>query len=76
MKDKQEENIDEIVNELVRRYGIEDVLLSVVNACDSNADFAHLSNERVIEDYWRMIVIAIFDCIDRIKDLPKKNKRF
>lgn len=61
---------------LVRKYGILNVIMTVITACDDAADFAHLSNEKRLENYWRGVAVAIFDSIKKISDFPEKSKKY
>jgi len=76
---KAEEDLDQLdytVNQLVRKHGIVNVIRSVVSACDRAADFAHLCNDKRLEDYWRRSAVAIFDAIKCIGDLPEKTNKY
>jgi hypothetical protein len=72
----EDAELDRITNELVRGYGIINVIKAVIGACDSSADFAYQCNDRRLEDYWRAAAVAIFDSIKRIGDLPEKSKKY
>lgn len=61
---------------LVRKHGIINVIRTVITACDGAADFAHLSNEKRLEDYWRGAAVAIFDSIKKISDFPEKSQKY
>lgn len=75
-KYKLDADLDVAMNELVRKHGIVNVIKSVISACDGAADFAHLCNEKRLEDYWRSAAISIFDSIKRIGSLPEKSKKY
>jgi hypothetical protein len=62
------EDLDHTIKELIREYGINAVIYSIVEACDSSADFAHSCNDRTIENYWRKAAVAILDVIPRMPE--------
>lgn len=70
------DNIDKKVTELIRKHGIVSVVKAVITACDSSADFAHLCNDKRMEEYWRRAAVAVFDSIKCIGDYPEKSKKY
>lgn len=61
-------NLEKIMNELSRGNKIADIIQAMMGSCDYMADFAHLSNDKKREEYYRKSAVVMFDMLRKIED--------
>lgn len=68
--------LDELIQSLIRKYGVSKIMETIISSCDASADFAHLSNNKSLEDYWREVAVRIFDANKRIENILPPTKKY
>jgi hypothetical protein len=72
----KDSDLDELIQELIRKHGATKVIESIISSCDASADFAHSCNDKQTENYWREVAVKIFDVVKRIQNILPPAKKY
>lgn len=61
-------SISDNINNIIKIYGIEKTIETILESTDQLADNATLRDDKIKSLYWRQISIILFDCLRKIKE--------
>lgn len=69
------EDIQSQLSDLLEHYSLQDIIATLAEVCDTKADEVSINQQHRVADVWRKNSITIYNCLMRLQELPKHNRR-